>query len=321
MGGLATLLTQLGAGVTGALSNQIGYGLGELTGYNDAIANRQLDQQQKLTTMQYNANYGLMKNSYDMQRQLWEDTSAPAQMEQLKKAGLNPALMYSKGGTGGSTGGGGASVGGGQASDESNRMRANTESTIAGMALQKLASEIDVNKSVAERNRAEAQTTGETRPWIVEKLKQEGRGQWIDNVREKYMLEYQSGDVRNYTNKTTGETLTPGDIFTSQMATDLALTIAQTDNTISQKLLNDKKALYYFQEILNDTARADYAGVQAAAQKLAADFNFGDLYNEKWWIQLGQDVTGQILNGIGKFRPGTTIQNTKNIFHKTQVIP
>lgn len=149
-----------GAGIAGALlgpvGNQIGYGLGELTGYNKALERDQLRQQQALTNMQGEANLGLMKESYKQQKQLWDATSAEAQVSHLKNAGLNPALMYAKGGTGGSTGGGGASVGGAQASDTTSRQMASNAQSMTGLAMMKAQSEIEVNKSVAERNRAEA---------------------------------------------------------------------------------------------------------------------------------------------------------------------
>ncbi|AXH75614.1 MAG: DNA pilot protein [Microviridae sp.] len=40
-----------------------------------------------------------------LQMKTWEQTNYPAQVGMLKAAGLNPALMYAKGGTGGTTGG------------------------------------------------------------------------------------------------------------------------------------------------------------------------------------------------------------------------
>ena len=127
-----------GTGLTGALlapiGQQIGYGLGKLTGYNKALERDQLRQQQALTDIQSNANLGLMKESYSQQKALWEATNAPAEVAQLKAAGLNPALMY-KGAGMGSTGGGTASVGGAQASDSSSRMNALNMQTGMGMSI------------------------------------------------------------------------------------------------------------------------------------------------------------------------------------------
>ena len=63
-----------------------------------------------------------MNASYAKQMEMWENTNYPAQVEQIKKAGLNPAMLYGQSGGGATvTGSGGASVGGGSASDESSR--------------------------------------------------------------------------------------------------------------------------------------------------------------------------------------------------------
>lgn len=59
----------------------------------------------------------LNQQGADLQFQQWQKTNYPAQMEMMKKAGLNPGLMYGLGGAGGGTVGsqGGGSAQGGQA--------------------------------------------------------------------------------------------------------------------------------------------------------------------------------------------------------------
>lgn len=77
------------------------------TGLNRANAEwnaeLQYNQQEKLLGQQQK--YNMAATDYNMQKQLelWEKTGFGPQVEQLKKAGLNPALLYSKGGPGGST--------------------------------------------------------------------------------------------------------------------------------------------------------------------------------------------------------------------------
>ena len=83
-----------------------------------------------------------------------------AQTAHLINAGLNPALMYAKGGTGGSTGSGSSSVGGGQASNAAAMQQANTAQAMSGMAMMKLQSEVDLNKATAEKLRAEVPKIG-----------------------------------------------------------------------------------------------------------------------------------------------------------------
>lgn len=311
-----------GAGIAGALlgpiGNQIGYGLGELTGYNKALERDQLRQQQALTNIQSDANLSLMKESYLQQKQLWDNTSAEAQVSHLKNAGLNPALMYAKGGTGGSTGGGGASVSGAQASDTTSRQMASNAQNMTGLAMMKAQSEIAVNNSIAAKNNADAQTTNENRENVVELTKQQGRGEWIENTKQKLLLtmnkESDAVEAWKAVNPVTKEEIERGDIFTSKATADLLLTLSQSANAEASAALNSEKANYYFKTILNDTARANASGVQAAAAKLAADFQFGDLYNTKFWIQLGDKIVNDVIKGAGAIKPGVrnTYNTTKN---------
>ena len=86
----------------------------------------------------------------------WDYTNWENQVDHLKKAGLNPALMYAKGGQGGQTGGGQAQ---GAGLSPSNQEAVKTQRM--GMALQmaQIESQIKVNESVAEKNNADAEKT------------------------------------------------------------------------------------------------------------------------------------------------------------------
>lgn len=79
--------------------------LGGLLGQVFANVNdkRQLEQQEKLNRMAISSNKELAQFNYDQQMKMWEATNYGAQMEQLKKAGLNPGLLYGMKGGGGVT--------------------------------------------------------------------------------------------------------------------------------------------------------------------------------------------------------------------------
>lgn len=64
---------------------------------------RQISQQDKLNQLAVGANKQMALFNKDLQMQMWEETGPTGQMEQLKKAGLNPGLIYGMGGAGGQT--------------------------------------------------------------------------------------------------------------------------------------------------------------------------------------------------------------------------
>lgn len=74
------------------------------------IANKQ---DKKRASEQHKATKDLAKQNQQIALQNWDKTNYSAQMEQIKKAGLSPGLIY---GQGGSQGGIGATAGGGSAS-------------------------------------------------------------------------------------------------------------------------------------------------------------------------------------------------------------
>lgn len=78
---------------------------------------RQLGYTKELMEIQQRNQMALNKQGAELSYQQWLDTNYPAQVEQLRKAGLNPALLYGGGpGPGGSTNAGsGGGAGGGQA--------------------------------------------------------------------------------------------------------------------------------------------------------------------------------------------------------------
>lgn len=132
-----------------------GLGMG-IQAINDS---RQIEQQRKLQEMQEAGNIRMMDHSQQNQYNMWLKTGAVGQMEQLKKAGLNPALMYGmSGGGGGTTGGGGSpSVSGGQAPTGGGEIQ-----SMVGMGIQNqlLEAQKRVLETQADKNAADAAATG-----------------------------------------------------------------------------------------------------------------------------------------------------------------
>ena len=74
-----------------------------LENHNDK---RQIEQQQKLQQLQIQGQMQLGAFNQKLAKEMWEYTNYPAQVEQMKKAGLNVGLLYKGAGAGGTTSGG-----------------------------------------------------------------------------------------------------------------------------------------------------------------------------------------------------------------------
>jgi len=126
----------------------INTGLGlALEGHNDR---RQLRQQGKLGEQQLGLNKQQMKYGKQLDLQMWKDTNYPAQLEQMKAAGLSPGLMYGMSGGGGATvGGGGGSVSAPNAPQGGNEV----------LGLQLLGAQKELLEAQTEKTKAETTKT------------------------------------------------------------------------------------------------------------------------------------------------------------------
>lgn len=94
------LLKATGSQAAGGIVSE---GLGLLT---QGLKNRQqFKQAKKLQGLQIEGSKEMTDYNMAKQLQMWKDTSYGAQVEQMNKAGINPALMYGMGGGGGQTAG------------------------------------------------------------------------------------------------------------------------------------------------------------------------------------------------------------------------
>ena len=113
------------------------------------------------------------------------------------------------------------------------------------------------------------------------------------------------GDIAMYKNKLYGTGgIEKGGLFDQNVTTQIIKTMAETDATNANALLTNKKAEGYYQELLNATTEAEAATkhgeasliqaangkVQAAATKLAAEWNTGEYTNWKTWAEQAKAV-------------------------------
>jgi hypothetical protein len=131
-------------------------GLGML--HQSHMAKKGHERTQELMGIQHQNQQHLNQQGHDLQYEMWKKTNYPAQMEMLKKAGLNPALLYGQGGAGGSTTGsqGGGSAASGSYSHApfmdmgsmSDMMRAIADAKLKEKQGENLDSETEMNRGV-----------------------------------------------------------------------------------------------------------------------------------------------------------------------------
>lgn len=147
--------------------NIIDRGMGLLFGDDK----KQIKQQQKLTDMGTAQSKELMEAARQNQMKMWDETNFAAQMQQMRKAGLNPAMMYAGGGEGGTTGS--FSSGGniaGNASSESDIINADVNRRAMGLELRKAEAEIKAMEAGANKDQAEADATQNITPTKIKGL-------------------------------------------------------------------------------------------------------------------------------------------------------
>ncbi len=164
---------------TGNNMNWLGAGLGaagSLVGMmgQRARENRTNKQQEKLMGIQQKNQMKLNEQGRDLSMDLWNKTGYGAQMEQMKDAGVNPALMYGSAGSGGSTSGmSGGGAGGGSAAQPQQMMDIG-------------ANGIDGMMKMAQIKNIDADT--EDKKASAEKRDQEGRGIFMDQVAKEWSM-------------------------------------------------------------------------------------------------------------------------------------
>uniref|UniRef100_A0AAU8AZ90 DNA pilot protein n=1 Tax=Dulem virus 218 TaxID=3145695 RepID=A0AAU8AZ90_9VIRU len=117
---------------------------------------QQTNEEYQKMMYQGNINKDLANHTMKNQKELWDYTNYPNQVKQMKLAGLNPALMYGTAGQGGQSSAGQTGPVG---LSDSKGVAMQQQQMAMGLQLAQIASQIKVNDSVAEKNKAEAAKT------------------------------------------------------------------------------------------------------------------------------------------------------------------
>lgn len=131
------------------------FGAGLNAAMSSGTANEQWGNQLKLMEIQNRYNEQMAKNNQLRNKDLWDYTNYENQKQHIKNAGLNPALIYGMGGGGGVSANGAQGQGVTQPTDRSVEMGLKQQGL--GLQLASIASQVDLNKSQAKKNEAEAE--------------------------------------------------------------------------------------------------------------------------------------------------------------------
>lgn len=246
-----------GIGSQGQSSGGGGGWLGSLIGiggdaiqnlYNKGMQKRQFKQEKQLMQQQFMNQKNLNTQGHDLSFRMWEKTNYPAQMKMLRKAGLNPALMYGQAGAGGTT----SQSGGGSAASGSAPGFVPME---IGLSLAKAAAELDLLKSQKKKTDAEADNT-------VERTKTESGG----NLRGASEIDNMKADVKSKEAKTQLDNVSAkytqilGDISKAKTEQDILESSYRVD-----KLTNEIEFIGYQNDVERQVIHDRVKGIRAEA--------------------------------------------------------
>lgn len=202
---MGTFGIEAGKAAINAGSGILGAAFGLATaGINDR---RQIRQQDKLNEQAYDINNRMAEANYERQMRLWEDTNYQAQTEQMRKAGVNPGLLYGMSGGGGSTAAANAGTGvaAGQAPHGGGEIMGMMSQTLQ---MRMMEAQIKVMESQANKNNTDAAYTGGAQTDLtrtsIEGIKQTITSQQVQNELTKVQTniakleeQYKSGTLEN----------------------------------------------------------------------------------------------------------------------------
>lgn len=183
-------------------------GMGLLSGSTQHKRNKEMQDRQEASN----------KRMLDLQAQkeyeMWLKTGAVGQMEQYKKAGLNPALMYGMGGGGGSTTGGSAGMVGGSSGSpgiEGSGAMMGMGLQMAMLQAQKENIEADTAKKKVEAEKAGGVDTEKAKTEIkslsqgIENLKVKAELDRVETMLKGLDVKYQGESMQDRLQKISGE--------------------------------------------------------------------------------------------------------------------
>lgn len=293
-----SFIKALGEQAAGAVTSLAGQGLGLLFGKSQD--RRQLRQQEKLQALQMKG----MKEMSDYQQQqqydMWNKTNYGAQVEHLKKAGLNAGLLYGTSGGGGSTVGSasGAGVTGAAAGDPNAGigMGIQTAAQIGLMNAQKENIEADTKQKEATTEGTGATT--EATKWQTELSKKLNTDTFISDVQNNQKWAAEKIDNENTKWKADWEAYQAG-AYDGKQWDDPSTPMAKAVRAgFEETVTNAQKA-----KAENNVAKAE-AEIKGYEARLTRQ---GIAAGSPWYVK----IMGDLLGKLGISLTGDTAENIK----------
>ncbi|UPW41142.1 DNA pilot protein [Sigmofec virus UA08Rod_5365] len=277
------------------------------------------------------------KNAFQRQLEMYQrsykDQSYEAMRKQMEDAGLSVGLMYGKGasgGAGGSTSGAPMGNTGGAIAGDAGSMLLGAEELEyrrkeLGLRIATMKADLQVKKAQANelnegaiKNKEEGKLAGSRalteenkRDVMIENMLQEGKFQWIRNLRaemedsvsaaEQYGLE---SDIYKsfYDNKVYGQYgIVDEAVAIARKKNELKEIIsrineieANADLKRAEELLVNEKTKYYFEELMSSIAKNKSEEALNYAKKLQSEHAIGEYVNWQTYMDYGMEAVSQV---------------------------
>lgn len=336
MGKFGQTLNMAGSVIGGGIIGGAGKAVGGLFGAIGAGARqRKLLQAQEQAQMRLNEQaaklnftYGeaAANNAFERQMKMYErsykDQSYAAMRNQMEEAGLSVGLMYGgagAGGAGGATSGAPmGATGGAEAGNAGSTIAAAVEQELGlqrmGLEVaslkqdienkEKTGENIDANtdnlKEEAALKKSQRQTEDESRDVKIEKIRQEGKFTWIQNLHSKWLDEHDGSVIEN-----PGVDLYNNDIFGShgivnnsiwagmnsqnlyKLLTDIGKVERENDLLEIEKVIKGEEAKHTFALLMSAITKNNAEAAKAYAEELATKHSIGEHVNWKTFVDYG----------------------------------
>ena len=211
----------------------------------------------------------------------------------------------------------------GNAESPAAQQAANIATAELGLRMANAKADLDVKKAQikdieasAEAKRAEAGLTSEQkiteiqgREAKIRDIFEQGKSKWIANLRALYEDSTEGGENDNLeaTDEFFGEHSIIGRRMRNQeFANDIILKQAKAMEAIGNKkaadalaALNTEKKKYLYKEVMIAAQHADAHAMEAAAKKLATEWETGEYTNWKTWVDVGMDGIKTLMSVMG----------------------